>query len=124
MNETLFQEIFDELQNYMPDKWEKVVLYVEYSAGSYSMKYYIKVDGTYVDCFNLKNVSKAHLIKLFMNLDKKISIERNKLDDNNRWSVMTMIVDSEGGFTTDFDYSDLTENTIEYQKNWKKKYIV
>lgn len=123
MYKELFQDIFDELQNYLPMEWEKVVLYVEYSVGSYSMKYYTKVNGTFVDCFNLQNVSKANLIKLFMNLDKKISVERNELEENNKWSVMTMIVDSEGGFTTDFDYSDLTENTIEYQRYWREKYI-
>lgn len=123
MNEELFQAIFDELQNYMPKKWEKVVLYVEYSAGSYSMKYFTKTDGKFVDCFSLKEVSRTHLIQLFMNLDKKISAERNKLDENNKWTVMTMIVDSEGGFTTEFDYSDLTENTIEYQKAWQEKFL-
>lgn len=123
MNEELFQDIFNEIQNYMPIEWEKVILYVEYSAGSYSMKYYTKVNGSFIDCYNLKDVSKANLIKLFMKLDKKISVERNKLEDSNKWSVMTMIVDSEGDFTTNFDYSDLTENTIEYQKSWKEKYI-
>ena len=37
-----FQNIFDKLQDGMPTEWDKVVLYVAYFEGSYSMKYYVR----------------------------------------------------------------------------------
>ena len=41
MNSEILQKVFDILHNVLPLDWKKLVLYVGYSAGSYSMKYYI-----------------------------------------------------------------------------------
>lgn len=65
----------------------------------------------------------AQLIKVFMNIDKIIKVERDKLDDKSKWSVMTMIVDADGNMKTEFDYSDISEDSIGYEQNWRKKYI-
>ena len=45
------------------------------------------------------------------------------LDKNNKWSVMTMFVSSDGNMKTEFDYSDISENAIAYEQKWKEKYI-
>ena len=72
----------------------------------------------------LENViGNAQLIKVFMNIDKIIKVERDKLDDKSKWSVMTMIVDADGNMKTEFDYSDISEDSIGYEQNWRKKYI-
>lgn len=63
------------------------------------------------------------MIKVFMNIDKIIKVERDKLDDKSKWSVMTMIVDADGNMKTEFDYSDISEDSIGYEQNWRKKYI-
>lgn len=36
---------------------------------------------------------------------------------------MTMIVDADGNMKTEFDYSDISEDSIGYEQNWRKKYI-
>lgn len=36
---------------------------------------------------------------------------------------MTMIVTSDGNLKVEFDYTDISENSIEYEQKWKKKYI-
>ena len=124
MNNEIFQEVFDILQPVLPKGWEKMVLFVGYTTGSSTMKYYTSDNsGKYTDCFSQKGINKAQLIKLFMNIDKVVSSERKKLDEKSRWSVMTMLVSSEGSMQTEFDYSDISENVIAYEQKWKEKYI-
>ena len=124
MDNSIFQSVFDKIQDYLPSGWNKMILYIAYNEGSYSMKYYTcGPDGIYVDCYSDDTASKAQLIRLFMSIDKILSKERKSLEDDKKWTVMTMVVDSEGKMTTDFDYSDISENSIEYERNWRKKYI-
>lgn len=124
MNNEMFQNIFNKLQEFLPEKWSKVVLYIGYTAGSYTMKYYTADSkGVYTDCFSQKGVNKADLIKLFMELDKICKKERMDLVDKNRWTVLSMVVDSDGNMKTDFDYADISENAITYEQGWKEKYL-
>ena len=124
MNNDIFQKVFNLVQPFLPESWNKMVLYVGYTVGSYSMKFYTcDSQGIYTDCFNFKEISKAKLIQLFMSVDKLLAPERRMLDEKNKWSVMTMIVDSEGNMKTEFDYADINDNTIAYEQSWKKKYI-
>lgn len=124
MNNDVYQKIFDMLQPALPSGWKKLVLFVGYTSGSYTMKFYTSDDkGVYIDCFSQKSVHKAQLIKLFMGIDKELSAERKQIECKNRWNVMTMIVDSEGNMKTEYDYSDISENAIVYEQQWKEKYI-
>lgn len=124
MNNEIFQNIFDILQPALPNEWKKMVLFVGYTAGSYTMKYYTADDnGKYTDCFSQKGINKAQLIKLFMSIDKIVAPERKKLDDKNRWTVLTMSVTNDGSMKTEFDYADISENAIAYEQKWKEKYI-
>ena len=40
MNDKIFQEVFDIIYPVLPAYWKKMVLYVAYTDGSYSMKFY------------------------------------------------------------------------------------
>lgn len=124
MNNEIFQKVFNLVQPFLPEGWNKMILYVGYTVGSYSMKFYTcDFQGVYTDCFKYKEISKVKLMQLFMSIDKLLTPERRMLDDKNRWSVMTMIVDSAGSMKTEFDYADISENTIVYEQRWKEKYI-
>ena len=124
MNNQMFQDVFDKLQDYLPNDWKKVLLFAAYTTGSYSMKYYVDCgDGSYKDCFHIPGISKAQLVKLFIGLDKILSVERKTLEENQKWSVLTMRVDDMGAMETEFDYVDLSENMIAYEQEWKAKYI-
>lgn len=124
MDNEIFQKVFDKLLPVLPKDWKKLVLYVGYTAGSYTMKYYTSDSkGTYTDCFSQNGANKAQLIKLFISIDRTLEVERTKLDDKNKWSVLTMIVGSDGAMKTEFDYADISENAIAYEQSWKKKYI-
>ena len=59
-----------------------------------------------------------------MNIDKIITPERKKLKEKDMWSVLTLMVDASGNMKADFDYTDISENTIEYERKWKDKYLI
>lgn len=42
-----------------------------------------------------------------------------------RWfREYSMTVDSDGKMKTDFDYTDISNDVIEYEEHWKEKYLV
>lgn len=123
MNNTIFQIIFDELQEFLPATWDEVVFYAAYTEGSFSMKYYVKSGTEAISCFNLPGVNKAQLVKLFMAIDKELAAVRKTLSAKDSWSVMTMIISADGNMKTHFDYADISENSVAYAKNWEAKYL-
>ncbi len=124
MNNEIFQKVFNKLIDTLPLNWDKMIFYVAYMTGSYSMKYYSKQkNGEYVDCFNLETINRAELLKLFVELDGLLSEERSNLEDKDLWTVFTMVVDSDGKMKADFDYEDISTNSIDYEKLWKSKYL-
>ena len=124
MNEDLFQNIFDKLQEVLPQKWDKLAFYASYFQGSYNMNYYIDLgNGEYKDCFSLGNMSNMQLMKLFMEIDKIISPIRDCLEEASKWNVITMIIEADGNFKTHFDYSAKNDNFISYEKEWKTYYL-
>lgn len=123
MDNSIFQNVFDLIQDYLPDGWENTVLFAGYTKGSYTMKFYAKLNDEYIDCFSFEGTSKATLIKLFMKIDKVLKAERDKLSGKDKWTVFTMSVDSNGAMKTFFDYNDHSEDMIAFEKEWQKKYL-
>lgn len=124
MNELLFQNIFDKLQTALPSDWVNTVFYASYSEGSYSMKYFVDFgDGKYVDCFTINNNTNMQLAKLFVEIDKEISLVRETLDSKNKWNVITLKVGKDGEFKAYFDYDDISEKMVTYEQLWKEKYL-
>lgn len=124
MNNEIFQKVFDVLQDNINIDWKRIIFYVGYSSNSYSMKYYVDDGaGMYKSCFELPGFSMANATKMFAQIDSVIAKERKSLSDQDKWNVLTMIVDDSGHMQTVFDYTDLSEGSIEYEKKWKEKYI-
>ena len=124
MNSDIFQNTFDLLLDYLPTDWNKLIFYAAYTNGSYSMKYFTKSeDSGWIDCFSQKDITRSDLIKLFIKINNSLSKERNDLSDKDRWTVLTMIVDSNGNMTSEFDYTDISDCEIEYERDWGKKYL-
>ncbi len=123
INNKVYQDIYDELSQYLPDEWEKMIVYLEYGNASYSFSFYIKIKDRYVKCYDLPNVSDNKLSDSFAIIDDIISSERRK-EKNELWSNMTMTVSKSGIMHSDFDYTDLSDGTYQFKKNWKKKYLV
>ena len=125
MNEVLYQDIFNALQEVLPNEWNKVVFYAEYDDSSYGMKYYVlHEDGTYSDCFELEDVSKSSIIETFAIIDSIIMPVREKVNKDDLWSVMTIVVSNTGDFKAEYEYEDISDHSIEYFNEWKKKYLI
>lgn len=120
MNDKIYQMIFDEVSDFLPFEWSKVVIYLEHGEEAYSYSFYVKVGRSYVKCFDLE-ISENKLFAAFARIEKKVSKERSKLDKC--WSNMTMVVDDEGNMKTAFDYTDLSRGNYQYKKAWKKQYL-
>ena len=125
MNENVFQNIFDKISVFFPQGWKTIIYFAGYTEGSYSMKFYIKTDKEgYIDCYNLLGISKAVLIKTFMDIDKILSKERNALEKDKRWTVFTMKVDCTGNMKTEFDYEEHSKDMVAFENDWEKKYLL
>ena len=122
MNDKIYQLIFDEISNFLPDEWTKLVIYLEYGEESYLYSFYVKIGDKYVKCYDL-DVSEKDICDAFSRIDDEVFKERSKLDKDKRWSNMTMIVDDRGNMKTDFDYTDFSNGNYQYKKAWKKKYL-
>lgn len=122
INEKVYQNIYDELEGYLPKGWDKLIVYLEYGNDSYSFSFYVKIAGKYVKCYDLQEISDEVLAESFSKIDKVVLEERKKKKES--WSNMTMTVSCEGEMHTEFDYTDLSEGTYQYKKNWKKKYLI
>lgn len=123
MMEIDYEGLCGELLTVIPDTWESVILYAEYTPASYSFKYFVKTDGKYVDCYDLEGVNEDLLIQKFMTFDKIIRPSRLGLSGKDKWTVMTLTIRNDGEFNAEFDYTDISENSIEYFQEWKKKYL-
>ena len=122
INEKIYQSIFDEVYSYLPNDWDKVVIYLEYGESSYSMSFYVNESGHYTKCYDLKGISDEELYQSFKRINNAVAIERNMISGE-KWSNMTMVVERSGKMNVNFDYTDLTDKAYEYSKKWKKKYL-
>ena len=120
INEKIYQAIFDELSNYLTPDWNKLIVYLEYGNASYSFAFYINTGDKYIKCYDIPDISEKELATSFSTIDKLVSKEREK---GKSWTNMTMTVTRSGNMHTDFDYTDLSEGTYQFKKNWKKKYL-
>lgn len=122
MNEDIFQEIYEELADFFPTEWEKVIIYLEYGVNSYSFSFYVKQNDEYIKCYDIPGLDEKALMKSYNKIDKLVFAER--ISENMTWTNMTMVISSSGDFSTDYDYTDLSEDGYNYKKSWKKKYLI
>lgn len=121
INEKIYQNIYDELDKYLVSGWDKLIVYLEYGKASYSFSFYVKVNDKYVKCYDLPGVSDDDLAASFKKIDKIVEKERKK--DKEPWSNMTVVIEKTGQMHADMDYTDLSEGTYQFKKDWKKKYL-
>ena len=124
MNDTIYQQIFDEISPLLPENWRRMVYRCFYTTGSWSMKYYAdRGDGAYVDCFKLAPSGRQKILQTFQRLSQITAQARDAASDNAKWTALTIAVSSDGNFHADFDYQDLSESMVPYTVEWEKKYL-
>lgn len=118
-----YQEIFNHISGYLPQKWKRVALYFAFSENMTSHKFYVDTGKGYIDCFQL-GYEKTVLRQIFFSIEDILIQERESLPKEKQWTVFTMFISSTGKFDTNYEYEDISETFVEYQKNWEETFIV
>ncbi len=122
MNDDIFSSLAELLQTVLPSGWEKVRLYSQLNNSSYEFFFYVKIDNTFVQCFNLEKdygISRKELRQVFKKMYKILLPTQEKM----KWFVMTFLLSNDGTFKADYEYKDYSENTLEYKDIWETKYL-
>ena len=122
IDDKTYQKIYDELGRFLLPDWKKIVVYLEYGEGSYAFSFYEKIGDKYVNGYDLPGVKEKDIDAAFKKIDKLILKERKK-EKGDPWTNMTMTLTKSGDMKANFDYTDLSEGTYQFKKNWKKKYL-
>lgn len=125
MNEMNYNEIASLIVDLLPEEWSKVAFFAQYFDDSYLMKFYADCgDGKYTDCYLLPDVSDDDIYNTFSAINKLIKPVYSSLDKKDKWSVMTILFSCDGNFRTEYEYKDISETSIAYIMEWKKKYLI
>ncbi|OQY38704.1 MAG: hypothetical protein B6229_05275 [Spirochaetaceae bacterium 4572_7] len=118
-----FKKIAEILGPLLPKGWEDVRLYAQLDKSSYEYFFYVKIDGEYIQNFELEKlykISRKEMRSSFKNL--YANMKDFQISDN--WKVATFSMDSKGDFKITYDYDTPTELiNIEYKNKWKTKYL-
>lgn len=121
--ETIYSKVGLTLFNVLPNGWEKAILYAQITENSYELFYYAKVNGEYINNFDLEKeglgVDRQEVRKHFREIYEILLPNYRE----NQWYAMTFILSKTGEFTVDYEYTDYSEDTFSYKKIWKEKYI-
>lgn len=126
-----FELIADKLQDILPQGWNKVVFYAEVTNDSYEMFYYVFTSESNkpIQCYELPDLSEINeeqIDAIFEELYEPLREEQSVLvaDGKTPWTNYTLVLNSNGHFRVDYDFTSLADGGYEHLKNWKKKYLL
>ncbi len=129
--EAIYQKVANKLNEMIPESWDKVYLYAEPNDGVSSVSFYYSPQGKNQFEFSTEIVSKFainkndfyyyeyQLCELFEELQNEFRINNQEV-----WTNLTYIMDENGKYKVDYDYSDLSD-TDDYERQiiWEYKYM-
>lgn len=119
-----YQEIFDLVLPFLPESWQKVVLYAEYGEDSRCIEFYVEdTREHFTKCFDLPGATGNELLDTFDEIDEVFNAQRQELPADDVWTSATLTVTSTGRLDVDFDYADLSESSLDHKKEWKAEYL-
>lgn len=126
MNENISKEIAAELQAIIPADWKKIILYAEMTETSYEIFYYCFVRDSLepIQCYDLPKSYDITEEKIDAGIERIAIIIKDEYNLTlDKWSIFTFILKENGNFKIDFDYTDLTDGSYDFKKEWKVKYL-
>ena len=125
-----FEIIAKKIQVVLPKDWVKVIFYAEVTDDSYEMFYYVFMpdQDKPIQCYDLPDlyeIEEEQIDDIFEELYAPLLEEKTQLinDGKEPWTNYTLVLNGDGHFTVDFDFSSLEDGSYEYRKNWKEKYL-
>lgn len=123
MEKEMLQSITENLIKVLPENWEKVASYIQVTESSYDIFFHVKLNGVYIQCFNLEKdygITRKELRDSFKKIAESVKNDQNE----KKWYVMTFLLSNDGKFSVEYEYNDYSENSIAYKNQWKTKYLV
>lgn len=122
MYNDIYLAVAEELVTVLPEKWEKVMLYSQITDDSYEFFFYVQVGEQFIQCYELEQefgIPRKEIRKCFSKLNDILKSDYKE----KKWYVLTYLLDKNGKFTTEYEYTDYSENSLDYKKQWKVKYL-
>ena len=115
--------IVNELVGIQPQDWTRVVAYAQITEESYEIFFYSKVEDKYVKNFDLEkkyNLPRVDVRTCF----KKVYEELLPDFKEKQWFVCTIQIERNGKFSFEYEYTDYSEDSINFKRLWKNKYLL
>lgn len=122
MENNVYTELGKNIIAVLPKNWERVCLYAQISKDSCELFFHVKIGDKYIYCFDLEKsygISRKELREKFKELQGLLSPDQKEKN----WYVLTFILNSDGKFSVEYEYTDYSENSLDYQRIWKEKYL-
>lgn len=122
MKDEVFQKVFDVIYPILPEDWNCFVVRGLFSQIGNEIKILIR-DGskTYHDCYAL-GIPNEEVMEISQIIYEEL-LKLRQSTEKEPWNGITMIVDNEGNFTSDFDYSEIEPFSHEYDSAWERRYL-
>ena len=126
MDKSIYKYIIGELKELLPKEWKKIIFRILYNSDNdmYNVRCYIETDKKTIDCSNTPGVECNIAMNAFLHINSVLQEERRKLDKNQLWSAMVMIVESDGKVASDFYYKKVHRNLAYIGSKIDNKYLV
>lgn len=116
-----FQTLLDKIVPFLPSGWKRLLVYLAKNEGVSDFKYYVDSGKGFIECFYLEGFDIAEFSILAFDVDDIFNDEWENLAKSERWSLMTMVVESSGRFEVDYGYDPIGEGLHQYYEEWKKR---
>ena len=119
---TNYSLIANKLVELQPVNWSKVIAYAQITEESYEICFYSKIDGKFYKNYELErthDISRTEVRVLFRSIYDELLPDYRE----NHWYVCTIQIERNGHFIVEYEYTNYTENSMEYKKSWKEKYL-
>lgn len=122
MMDEIYQEIYDILFPILPSEWEQIVVRGVFGKEGNEIKFFIRDNaGKYSDCFSL-GVEREKILqtsKLILSTLERL----RQSSEKEYWNVATIVINNDGDFNADFNYSSDVLFDSKYDSAWRAHYL-
>lgn len=122
MKKNKFNDIFSCFTDYLPKKWNKLIIFYWNYKESSSFNFFIDLGKGYQN-FKEIGLQVSDYIDIFSKLKYIMKNDLEQLETNKKWTAFMMCVDSSGKFNVEYGFDVVDEKFILYEKKWMSKFL-
>ena len=122
MRDEVFQKVLETVFPILPEDWNSFIVRGLFSRQGSEIRIFIRdSSNTYQDCYAV-GVPNEEVIQVSKSIYEEL-LKLRQSSEKEPWTGVTMVVDNEGNFTSDFDYSETKLFTPDYESAWENRYL-